>query len=622
MKTPSPTTEQAEAIECYRSGESLAIEALAGTGKTTTLRLLVEHGSPRGGKLLYTTFGAKSVADAKARFPKTCRVATNHGLAWGVGTRYQTEGRLSKSALKASELATIMQWNRARFAPYATLMAGSYGVIQTLAAYCHSSEDDVVLNHALPAALRLTKNDATKAATLAPALVALAADVWELAMRPGGRIPVSHDMYLKQWALSRPQLRYSTILYDEAQDANPVIVRVLQEQEHAQLVVVGDRRQAIYGFRGSIDAMDAFDVAHRTHLTRSFRFGPEIAAVSNAVLRDQCGSDVLLEGDLEQPGMIGEVAEPTCVLARNNATLIGEVFNSMDQARKGERFAVMGGVGELIELVDGVDQLREAGSTGVADLAEFSSWGEVTAASEQDAYSHLRMLVKLVTTYGTRELTARLGLLRGNEKRLDDCKTVFSTAHKAKGAEFESVRLTDDFVPKGPEGNPEIHGWSPEEGNLMYVACTRARRALDVSDCEAVTTSMARVWGTGAKLPLHAAQAVPTARISDPFDVLDEPRAVVISPVDVAPRFELREGDWQHPMIKEGVVSVMRLDDGFEVIVRASGYILFQADGPVRELGRNHMRVTVRVGSAQLDVPPEAVVVSMMDDAVVDALDP
>ncbi|MCD9046726.1 UvrD-helicase domain-containing protein [Luteimonas sp. MHLX1A] len=616
--TPTPTLEQAQAIECFRTGESLAIEALAGTGKTTTLRQLVECGSPRGGKILYTTFGAKAVSDAKARFPKTCRVATNHGLAWGVGTRYANEGRLDKRGLKASELAHLMGWGDSTFAPYVRVLGGAYGVIQTLAAYCHSADDDVQLHHALPVAIRLCRNDHANAGSLARVLAAFAAEVWQRAVTPGERVPVTHDIYLKEWALSRPHLRFSTVLYDEAQDANPVVVRVLQEQEHAQLVIVGDRRQAIYGFRHAVNAMDSFPVVHRTHLTRSFRFGPEIAAISNAVLIDQCNSSVLLEGDLEQPGTIGPMPDPACVLARKNATLIGEVFGSMDRAKAGERFAVMGGVGELIELVDGVAQLQRGDSTAVPDLAEFDSWGDVVAASDMEAYSHLRMLVQLVNTYGTRELSGRLGQLRGNELQVETCKTVFSTAHKAKGAEFSSVRLTDDFVPKGPDGNPEVHGWSPEEGNLLYVACTRARRHLDMMECEAVTSSMARAWNNVPKPDVTSAKPVADVSKEDPFAVLDEPRVQLVA-VDVAPRFGLREGDWQHPMIKEGVVTVSPHPMGTEVIVRASGYILFQAAGEVTELGRNHMRVTVKVGSAQLDVPPEAVVVSMMDDAIVDA---
>ena len=41
------------------------------------------------------------------------------------------------------------------------------------------------------------------------------------------------------------------MLLDEAQDANPVIAAIVENQSHARLAAVGDRCQAIYDCRGS-----------------------------------------------------------------------------------------------------------------------------------------------------------------------------------------------------------------------------------------------------------------------------------------------------------------------------------------------------------------------------------
>jgi superfamily I DNA/RNA helicase len=66
---------------------------------------------------------------------------------------------------------------------------------------------------------------------------------------------------------------------------------------------------------------------------------------------------------------------------------------------------------------------------------------------------------------------------------------VFSTAHKAKGREFPTVALCDDFtdLPRTPE---EREKWNPEEGNLLYVAATRAQLELDISHCTAAQHAM------------------------------------------------------------------------------------------------------------------------------------
>ncbi|EDO30014.1 predicted protein [Nematostella vectensis] len=52
---------------------------------------------------------------------------------------------------------------------------------------------------------------------------------------------------------------------------------------------------------------------------------------------------------------------------------------------------------------------------------------------------------------------------------------VFSTAHKAKGLEFSTVRVTDDFSLEADFPGAEV---DPDEKNLLYVAVTRAKKRL------------------------------------------------------------------------------------------------------------------------------------------------
>ncbi len=102
-------------------------------------------------------------------------------------------------------------------------------------------------------------------------------------MREGG-LPLSHDGYLKLWALSGPRAETDYILVDEAQDINPVLLGVLR-QVQCPVVYVGDPYQQIYEWRGAVNAMEAISSPHRVLLSRSFRFGPEIAAAATRVLR-------------------------------------------------------------------------------------------------------------------------------------------------------------------------------------------------------------------------------------------------------------------------------------------------------------------------------------------------
>lgn len=56
---------------------------------------------------------------------------------------------------------------------------------------------------------------------------------------------------------------------------------------------------------------------------------------------------------------------------------------------------------------------------------------------------------------------------------------VFSTAHKSKGMEWDTVVLLDDFIPTLVSG--PISGEAQEERNLLYVAVTRAKRKLIIN---------------------------------------------------------------------------------------------------------------------------------------------
>src|SRR5699024_7486017 len=114
-------------------------------------------------------------------------------------------------------------------------------------------------------------------------------------LSPGGRLPFTHDYYLKLVSLARPSFTAqlgapagSVIFFDEAQDSRPCVSQMLHGQTDMQLVTVGDSAQAIYGsFTGARDALPKFSAqsgATTLPLTTSWRFGPGIADAANGTL--------------------------------------------------------------------------------------------------------------------------------------------------------------------------------------------------------------------------------------------------------------------------------------------------------------------------------------------------
>ena len=87
MTAPTPTSEQQAIIDAYKSGGNLVVEAGAGTGKTSTLRLLAAAAPGRRG--IYVAYNRAIADDAKRSFPANVTCATAHSLAFrAVGRRF------------------------------------------------------------------------------------------------------------------------------------------------------------------------------------------------------------------------------------------------------------------------------------------------------------------------------------------------------------------------------------------------------------------------------------------------------------------------------------------------------------------------------------------------------
>ena len=65
--------------------------------------------------------------------------------------------------------------------------------------------------------------------------------------------PMDHDTYLKMWHLADPQIDVTLYFFDEAQDANAVILDIVRMQK-CRKIFVGDTSK-IYSWRGAVNAM-------------------------------------------------------------------------------------------------------------------------------------------------------------------------------------------------------------------------------------------------------------------------------------------------------------------------------------------------------------------------------
>lgn len=462
----TPTDEQVHAVDLARLGEPMAIEALAGAGKTSTLTLVAEALPGRGA---YVAFNKKIVTDAQAKFPASVACSTAHSLAYrAVGYRYR--GRLNGHRVTARQAAealgldlnTNVVFERGEQTVELSPERIAGLAMETVGAFCRTPDETIGLRH-VPFVVGLDDpNEWDNNRRLANRILPLADQIWADLRDPDwGRFRFEHNHYLKLWQLDGPRIPADYILFDEAQDANPLMMAIVEAQEHAQRIWVGDSNQSIYEWNGAIDALGQVKVVNRAQLTQSFRFGPEIAEQANIVLdRLDAGVHVVGAG---RPGKVEPIESPDVWLGRTNAAVIGRALLEME---RGRRVCVQGGTKDVIWFAESAQALMAGGKASHPDLACFTNWDQVLRYASEDQGTDLKTMVGIIESFGVEAILQGLG--RAVDAR--DADVTVSTAHKSKGAEWATVGLLPDF----PNENP-----SPPELRLLYVALTRAMVGLD-----------------------------------------------------------------------------------------------------------------------------------------------
>ncbi|WP_149264245.1 UvrD-helicase domain-containing protein [Actinomadura sp. K4S16] len=475
-----PTPEQAEIIDAYRTGEDLVVEAGAGTGKTTTLKYLANEKPNRRG--LYIAYNKAIARDASADFPRNSSCSTAHALAFrAVGHRFKH--RLDAPRMPAREVAKALGINEPLKLDGKVLAPAHVArlVMETVERYCRSAHREPERWHVPNKPGLDTLEDR---AILRQVLVPLARKAWDDINNIDGRLRFDHSHYLKMWALSEPKLPADFVMLDEAQDANPIIASIVDGQTHAQRIMVGDRNQAIYGWNGAIDAMSKFQ-GTRLQLSQSFRFGTQIAAEANKWL-EALGADLRLRGFDRISSMVAPLDVPDALLTRSNS---GAMEAAIDYMGEGKKVALVGDGAGIKKLAEAAITLKAGAGTDHPELIAFRTWGEVQQYAEEDpAGSDLLTFVRLIDDWGPDMVIDAVDRLvpdpavRGKRRRgpVIQPDVIISTAHKAKGREWDSVKVSSDFrEPKrDPEENrePEI---PREEAMLAYVTVTRAKLTLD-----------------------------------------------------------------------------------------------------------------------------------------------
>lgn len=281
---------------------------------------------------------------------------------------------------------------------------------------------------------------------------------------------------------------YDVVIVDEGQDMNACQLEIAEGLCRNNLVVVGDDRQAIYGFAGadsgSLDRLKHALSATELPLNVTYRCGQVIVELAQGYVPDFQAGPRNPMGTISYAALdaLTASAKPSdFILSRVNAPLVSI---AMKLLRAGKRTKIAGrDIGEgLISLVRKLKgrsvpdflgkvaawEAREVSRLQPA-LAKATNGRKKTIEQKiEDIHDKASMLSSLADgAPSVDEVESRIVDLFTNDGLGDKGLIVCSSVHKAKGREADRVFILKDTLRSGGE-----------EDNIAYVAITRAKNEL------------------------------------------------------------------------------------------------------------------------------------------------
>lgn len=496
-----PSEQQVAIRKFIRGGKgNCFIKAVAGSGKTSTLKLISQY-TPNA---LFLAFNNHVVNDLKAKLPPSMECRTNNSF----GCKILGENPI------ASKRTQLSQWkihalSENAVTPYFTGMpkykVRAIGnqlaqlvqmVMNTMTDFNDGDKIEAMVDDY---GVDLG-NNRTTLVPLVPGIVKKCLDIFYSA----GEISFTEQIWIPAYLGMKPRTFPDFILGDEQQDLNMAQITLMLNAmgPNTRYIGVGDPKQAMYAFTGA--RADAYDylvnafhsnefplsVCYRcphSHLELAREIVPYIEDrpdCPEGVIEDLPYDKLLKEGLSVEPGDL--------VLSRLSAPLVIQCIRLIKNRIPAK---VRGGeIGRsLIKFCD--DAIDYSGEKS-DDINGLSSKVETYVESQKMRFSNRRdaenqfmilddkreAILGMLSSFGSQTYTA---FKRDIESIFADegAVTWLSTIHKAKGLEAKNVILFNS--PQNKTKMPFVcKNQSPtqaeQEKNIEYVALTRAKEKLTI----------------------------------------------------------------------------------------------------------------------------------------------
>lgn len=490
----TPTPQQAAFISALVStSDNIALVARAGTGKTSTILMGVDEylRTFPSAELTVCAFNkpiAEEVGDKlkeRGHDWKKAQAATIHSMGFSL-LKYQYRPTVDNNKVKTIIRAQHGEIFRQYEAQIAELVRYAKG------AGLGFFQDRPIKS--IPAWLELGEHydvgGFEDVADMEP-IIREAMKVYDISLAQTHVVDFD-DMILFP-LIKRLRVRFprDLIFVDEYQDtsrARQALVRKFVRPEGGRICVVGDDRQAIYGFAGAdaqamengIKSLNAKVMP----LTVTWRCPRSVVQVAQRYVPDIVSPEGAREGFVGDIAKVPDALEPTdAILCRKTAPLIKLAYSLL---RKGQACKVEGRA-----IGDGLIALANRWKVTTIDAlimrVEEYKERELKKAREADNEAKAEQITDKTETL----LQICGALLAQNKKNVsdvaefirnlfaDDVKgvTTLATYHRSKGREWPRVFLLDHAV-HSPSRAARQDWQLRQEANLAYVAVTRAKETL------------------------------------------------------------------------------------------------------------------------------------------------
>jgi len=487
MREIKLTDEQESIVDAVFSNEEvILVNALAGTGKTTTCFEVMKRAAKKNLRVLYVVFNKEMASEALEKAKKLgldVEIKTVHGFAFQQLAKRGYFKNKAVGSFKTKDISEILELKH--FEAFCVLEFFNHFLFSN---YDFDKIEDFVSYkiEKSPFFRRKAEIVGEKLPTLLKTLINL--------LKNGNRLPLPHDFYLKDYVFSNfPALKkYDIVILDESQDANPLFLEFLKKFA-AKKLIIGDKHQRIYHFRNTVNAFKFFENAKTLYLTQTFRFSHNIAELANIILK--------FKGEKKEikPALIPrKVNKEYAIISYTNSALLEFYLKSEEKhslAFERNIKEVIKTLASVLALKEGYTQELPVDHTIFNAFRSFSELEDYVKEIEQAYYKkngeeegeNVITDIELLKAYYLSEHFSQsdlVTLIHEYEKNKDKEKLYYlTTAHSAKGLEYNMTFLLKDLaIPKealqtyqnSVKNKQQVNPQLLTSINTLYVALTRA----------------------------------------------------------------------------------------------------------------------------------------------------